>query len=159
LLLWQGSARPARHIRTATGRRCRSSVVEHSLGKGEVVSSILTGSTSESPASRHFSASAAFHRRTACQPCTPAIEGGMTMSSEPEISGPELEAAAAAVLPDHPDRGHRLDALIAAGILALDPATTDTQAHAAALSLLNRALKAAAAARAGADRVPAYGMP
>ena len=26
-------------------RRCRSSVVEHSLGKGEVVSSILTGST------------------------------------------------------------------------------------------------------------------
>src|SRR5262249_25703590 len=27
-------------------RRCRSSVVEHSLGKGEVVSSILTGSTS-----------------------------------------------------------------------------------------------------------------
>jgi hypothetical protein len=25
--------------------RCRSSVVEHSLGKGEVVSSILTGST------------------------------------------------------------------------------------------------------------------
>jgi thioredoxin reductase (NADPH) len=28
-----------------TGDRCRSSVVEHSLGKGEVVSSILTGST------------------------------------------------------------------------------------------------------------------
>jgi hypothetical protein len=27
-------------------RRCRSSVVEHSLGKGEVVSSILPGSTS-----------------------------------------------------------------------------------------------------------------
>jgi hypothetical protein len=27
-------------------RRCRSSVVEHPLGKGEVVSSILTGSTS-----------------------------------------------------------------------------------------------------------------
>src|SRR6516164_8994743 len=26
-------------------RRCRSSVVEHPLGKGEVVSSILTGST------------------------------------------------------------------------------------------------------------------
>jgi hypothetical protein len=33
--------------RDAIGRRkrCRSSVVEHSLGKGEVVSSILTGST------------------------------------------------------------------------------------------------------------------
>src|SRR5258708_3975917 len=29
----------------ATPRRCRSSVVEHSLGKGEGVSSILTGST------------------------------------------------------------------------------------------------------------------
>src|SRR5215472_6152196 len=29
----------------ASGRRCRSSVVEHPLGKGEVVSSILTGST------------------------------------------------------------------------------------------------------------------
>ena len=30
-------------------RRCRSSVVEHSLGKGEVVSSILTGSTTKDP--------------------------------------------------------------------------------------------------------------
>ena len=30
---------------TAAKARCRSSVVEHSLGKGEVVSSILTGST------------------------------------------------------------------------------------------------------------------
>jgi hypothetical protein len=29
------------------GRRCRSSVVEHSLGKGEVESSILSGSTSQ----------------------------------------------------------------------------------------------------------------
>src|SRR3989442_8621749 len=29
-------------------RRCRSSVVEHPLGKGEVVSSILTGSTRKS---------------------------------------------------------------------------------------------------------------
>jgi hypothetical protein len=28
---------------------CRSSVVEHPLGKGEVVSSILTGSTSKKP--------------------------------------------------------------------------------------------------------------
>ena len=30
-------------------RGCRSSVVEHSLGKGEAVSSILTGSTSHQP--------------------------------------------------------------------------------------------------------------
>src|SRR5262249_61651101 len=29
--------------------RCRSSVVEHPLGKGEVVSSILTGSTTHAP--------------------------------------------------------------------------------------------------------------
>jgi hypothetical protein len=36
-LAWNG-------FRTA---RCRSSVVEHPLGKGEVVSSILTGSTSQ----------------------------------------------------------------------------------------------------------------
>jgi hypothetical protein len=28
---------------------CRSSVVEHPLGKGEVVSSILTGSTTSTP--------------------------------------------------------------------------------------------------------------
>ena len=33
----------------ACGRRCRSSVVEHPLGKGEVVSSILTGSTRNGP--------------------------------------------------------------------------------------------------------------
>jgi hypothetical protein len=33
----------------AIARRCRSSVVEHPLGKGEVVSSILTGSTTKSP--------------------------------------------------------------------------------------------------------------
>src|SRR5262249_34528310 len=31
----------------AIARRCRSSVVEHPLGKGEVVSSILTGSTTK----------------------------------------------------------------------------------------------------------------
>jgi hypothetical protein len=36
--------------------RCRSSVVEHSLGKGEVVSSILPGSTRKSPIDRHFQA-------------------------------------------------------------------------------------------------------
>src|SRR5262249_26509186 len=34
-------------------RRCRSSVVEHPLGKGEVVSSILTGSTSKTGLSRN----------------------------------------------------------------------------------------------------------
>ena len=33
----------------ASCRRCRSSVVEHPLGKGEVVSSILTGSTRHAP--------------------------------------------------------------------------------------------------------------
>src|SRR5712692_2070078 len=33
----------------ASRRRCRSSVVEHPLGKGEVVSSILTGSTRHAP--------------------------------------------------------------------------------------------------------------
>src|SRR5437899_10952864 len=39
-------ARFNRYFRNRT-RRCRSSVVEHPLGKGEVVSSILTGSTSK----------------------------------------------------------------------------------------------------------------
>src|SRR5258707_10091816 len=34
--------------------RCRSSVVEHSLGKGEVVSSILPGSTRKPQQNRHF---------------------------------------------------------------------------------------------------------
>ena len=46
--LWQGSPRFAAAFRLrdfAPARRCRSSVVEHPLGKGEVVSSILTGST------------------------------------------------------------------------------------------------------------------
>ena len=45
--LWQGSAHyPACFPGSrAFAARCRSSVVEHSLGKGEVVSSILTGST------------------------------------------------------------------------------------------------------------------
>ncbi len=46
--LWQGSPRLralcSYSIRPSQSR-CRSSVVEHSLGKGEVVSSILTGST------------------------------------------------------------------------------------------------------------------
>jgi hypothetical protein len=39
------STRPASQIRRRRGQRCRSSVVEHSLGKGEVESSILSGST------------------------------------------------------------------------------------------------------------------
>jgi hypothetical protein len=45
--LWQGSPRSWPHpdFEISTARRCRSSVVEHPLGKGEVVSSILTGST------------------------------------------------------------------------------------------------------------------
>ena len=34
--------------------RCRSSVVEHSLGKGEVDSSILSGSTSDSRSCGQF---------------------------------------------------------------------------------------------------------
>ena len=38
----------AAHVFDAA-RRCRSSVVEHPLGKGEVVSSILTGSTIRTP--------------------------------------------------------------------------------------------------------------
>ena len=38
-----------------SARRCRSSVVEHSLGKGEVVSSILTGSTRKAHEIRAFS--------------------------------------------------------------------------------------------------------
>ena len=42
--LWQGS--PGSRLIDAQESGCRSSVVEHSLGKGEVVSSILTGSTS-----------------------------------------------------------------------------------------------------------------
>ena len=42
---------PFAPISPAAGR-CRSSVVEHPLGKGEVVSSILTGSTNSRSASR-----------------------------------------------------------------------------------------------------------
>ena len=38
-------------LHRASQRRCRSSVVEHSLGKGEVDSSILSGSTSPAAAS------------------------------------------------------------------------------------------------------------
>jgi hypothetical protein len=43
--LWQANAVPAYRVAGSCSQRCRSSVVEHSLGKGEVVSSILTGST------------------------------------------------------------------------------------------------------------------
>jgi hypothetical protein len=43
--MWQGSAPFLFRGRMTAIGRCRSSVVEHSLGKGEVVSSILTGST------------------------------------------------------------------------------------------------------------------
>src|SRR2546427_1095075 len=50
--VWQGSqrSRPYPIGRFShPARRCRSSVVEHPLGKGEVVSSILTGSTRHAP--------------------------------------------------------------------------------------------------------------
>jgi hypothetical protein len=40
--------------RPRSGARCRSSVVEHSLGKGEVVSSILTGSTTKTKQTKDF---------------------------------------------------------------------------------------------------------
>ena len=45
--LWQGSARleGALWADSLSGARCRSSVVEHSIGNGEVDSSILSGST------------------------------------------------------------------------------------------------------------------
>ena len=46
-----GMVRAAREgVFSAPPRRCRSSVVEHSLGKGEVRSSILRGSTIHTPA-------------------------------------------------------------------------------------------------------------
>src|SRR5258708_39557606 len=46
--LWQGSARLAGPLEadSRVGACCRSSVVEHSIGNGEVDSSILSGSTS-----------------------------------------------------------------------------------------------------------------
>ena len=49
--VWQGSrSRPFPIGRFShPAWRCRSSVVEHPLGKGEVVSSILTGSTRHAP--------------------------------------------------------------------------------------------------------------
>jgi hypothetical protein len=46
--------------------RCRSSVVEHSLGKGEVVSSILTGSTKQTLKNQHLSERAL--------PCPPRLD-------------------------------------------------------------------------------------
>ena len=49
--LWQTSPRLAGPVaaRFFASTCCRSSVVEHSLGKGEVDSSILSGSTSSRP--------------------------------------------------------------------------------------------------------------
>src|ERR1700733_1983336 len=49
--LWQGSARlvGACWLILVSGACCRSSVVEHSIGNGEVDSSILSGSTSRFP--------------------------------------------------------------------------------------------------------------
>ena len=43
--LWQFPPRSRRFISVCARSRCRSSVVEHPLGKGEVHSSILSGST------------------------------------------------------------------------------------------------------------------
>jgi hypothetical protein len=59
--LWQGSARLEGPLGRFSypGQCCRSSVVEHSIGNGEVDSSILSGSTSlslENPSNRHKSA-------------------------------------------------------------------------------------------------------
>src|SRR4029450_2909189 len=45
-------SRPRSILLLPPASRCRSSVVEHPLGKGEVVSSILTGSTNKSGTSR-----------------------------------------------------------------------------------------------------------
>ena len=45
--VWHGPRR-FKGGHTHPSRRCRSSVVEHSLGKGEVDSSILSGSTIKS---------------------------------------------------------------------------------------------------------------
>src|SRR5260370_15078910 len=59
--LWQGSH--GSRLIDARESGCRSSVVEHSLGKGEVVSSILTGSTRKAPTNRHF--------LTVALPCPP----------------------------------------------------------------------------------------
>ena len=50
--LWQASS--ARLGFDFAALRCRSSVVEHPLGKGEVVSSILTGSTRKAAGNRQF---------------------------------------------------------------------------------------------------------
>ena len=60
--VWQGSqrSRPYPIGRFShPARRCRSSVVEHPLGKGEVVSSILTGSTRKIQVSRVIGGSSA----------------------------------------------------------------------------------------------------
>ncbi len=50
-------------------RRCRSSVVEHSLGKGEVVSSILTGSTRKSHCAHQHGDLTALVCRTGAATC------------------------------------------------------------------------------------------
>jgi hypothetical protein len=64
----RGQARYGKHrrafalysVRRAFATRCRSSVVEHPLGKGEVVSSILTGSTRKFAQIRHVLSTISF---------------------------------------------------------------------------------------------------
>jgi hypothetical protein len=74
--LWQGTRRLRDMQDPDFGRsqRCRSSVVEHSLGKGEVVSSILPGSTIAFRAMDLLSAERGQGGRK--QSCHPAIHKG-----------------------------------------------------------------------------------
>jgi hypothetical protein len=61
--------------------RCRSSVVEHSLGKGEVDSSILSGSTSKAKGNQHLADCAL--------PCPDSSDGkirGLWRNASPELS-------------------------------------------------------------------------
>src|SRR5262245_40042974 len=74
-------------------RRCRSSVVEHPLGKGEVVSSILTGSTTKPFQNRAFVGEHSPLPRVshANKPCFPyqnwGETGGIRSSAVPSVIG------------------------------------------------------------------------
>src|SRR5260370_8856686 len=74
--LWQGS--PGSRLIDARESGCRSSVVEHSLGKGEVVSSILTGSTSNRLSVEQISSnpSESCSRNASAVPALEMSEGG-----------------------------------------------------------------------------------
>jgi hypothetical protein len=67
---------------TAGPRRCRSSVVEHSLGKGEVRSSILRGSTSKPKEIQGFRS-----RHLPCPPLVPGEQDGNTPDTLGENRG------------------------------------------------------------------------